>query len=106
MTTLEGKMIKVENRRGRLIMTMEVDPESMNEAREYVWWHCCQDYDEQIDFHYEFRENFVEFDVTNWTKEIEEKYFSKGNKMIRFPFQAKVEAFYNVPQICFCILEV
>ena len=84
---------------------MIFDDDAWHEIYNYAM-ESCEDFDEQADFYFEFLSLNIEFNVTNWIAEIEKKYFSKGNKMSKFPFQAQFYVFYNPRSICFEILDV
>ena len=103
---IEGEIISVREEEGNIWMNMIiVDKDAWREIYDYAM-ECCEDIDEQADFYFEFLLQNIEFNVTSWIAEIEKKYFSKGNKMSKFPFQEKFNVFYNPQSICFEILDV
>ena len=102
---IDGEMISVEERNEELYMTMKVDEEIWDSVKEFAF-DCCENYDEQIDFHYDFLKNEIELNVTNYIKKIEKNYFSKGNKMTKFPFRVQCFLIYNPKNVCFDIVEI
>ena len=90
---------------GDLYMNMIFDDDAWRDIKDYAM-DCCEDFDEQADFYFEFLSQNIEFNVTNWILEIEKKYFSKGNKMTKFPFKAQFHVFYNPRNVCFEIIDV
>ena len=88
-----------------VFMTMEFTQEQWSEISDYAK-SCCEDYDEQIDFYYEYLNRKIEFNVTNFITEIHDKYFKEGNRITKFPFKATFNSFYCTFDISFKILEV
>ena len=102
---IEGEMISVYERDEEFYMTMKVDEELWAALKDYAI-DCCEDYDEHVYFHYEFLKNEIELNVTSYIKKIEKKYFSKGNKMTKFPFRVQCFLIYNPKNVCFDIVEI
>ena len=90
---------------GDLYMNMAFDDDAWREIYDYAM-ESCEDIDEQTDFYFEYLTHNIELNVTSWIAEIENKYFSKGNKMTKFPFRAQFYVFYNPRSICFEIIDV
>ena len=97
---IEGEIISMREEEGNIWMNMVFDDDAWQEINDYVM-ESCENLDEQADFYFEFLSQNIEFNVTNWILEIEKKYFSKGNKMTKFPFKAKFYVFYNPQSIFF-----
>ena len=104
---IEGRIISMRKRdEEQIYMTMEMDEEEWLEIRRYAF-SCCEDYDEQIDFHFEFlSRQQIEFNVTNFITDIHDNYFKKGDKMSKFPFKATFYAFYCPMTIYFHMLAI
>ena len=103
---IEGRIISMRKRdEEQIYMTMEMDEEEWLEIRRYAF-SCCEDYDEQIDFHFEFLSQQIEFNVTNFINDIHENYFKKGNRIVKFPFEATFNSFYCTWTKSFHLLEI
>ena len=97
--------VKDDDDEKQIYMTMEFDQESWREVKSYAF-DCCEDYDQQIDFHFEHLTPKIEFKVTNFITDIHDNYFKKGDKMTKFPFKAIFYAFYCPLTISFHILAI
>ena len=103
---IEGLVTSMRiNDKKQIFMEMEIDDEKWIEISGYAF-ECCENYDEQIDYHYEFLNRKIEFNVTNFITDIHENYFKKGDKITKFPFKATFYAFYCPMTISFHILAI
>ena len=104
---IEGRIInmRIEDEQ-QIYMTMKIDEEEFRELHRYVKECCCENYDEELDFYYEFLGLEIEFNVTNFITDIHDNYFKKGDKMSKFPFKATFYAFYCPMTIYFHMLAI
>ena len=104
---IEGRIINMRIGDDKQIyMAMKISQEEFRELHSYAKECCCEDYDEELDFYYEFFGLEIEFNVTGFITDIHEKYFNKGNRITKFPFDATFNAFYCPMTIRFHILAI
>ena len=101
--------IKIENR--NIIITVKFDQEQWNYLYEYAIETCEDedDYEAKDYFISEYTDHEIDFNLGKsgyMVKEIEKKYFSKGNAMIKFPFKIEFQTCFNPQSLSFDFISI